>query len=338
MSQTLVEAIDPNTSNVLAAKYVSNYENGVYVSFNVTGHMQFRMTRIYGENLSQAGPVYLSGVFLDGEGTVTETMPSPNIYQQPKLLTDSEIDYSVPVSGGAAPKPPIYDLIGTRVAINMKAVSRNNGILAYSWQKSSDGINWTNIAGASKVTYIFDSLTSQDIDYQYRCIVTDNRAGWGAGTAISGNFDLSGHNISIFNGISDKVSAKAGDQVSISADSVSGKQFVKWTADDDSVVFADASQSDTTFTMPDHDVVITANFTNMPAGNYKINVTFGKPSAYSAAPGDIVTITANAPPAGKQFAYWTSYDVSFANRTSATTTFVMPNKNVRIGASFSDPM
>jgi uncharacterized repeat protein (TIGR02543 family) len=53
--------------------------------------------------------------------------------------------------------------------------------------------------------------------------------------------------------------------------------------------------------------------------------------------GDLVTITADAAPAGKVFSRWTSADgVTFANAASAATSFTMPDKAVTVTASYTD--
>ncbi len=69
--------------------------------------------------------------------------------------------------------------------------------------------------------------------------------------------------------------------------------------------------------------------------NHSISVTDGTPGKTSAAAGESITITANAP-AGKQFSHWEvlSGDVTLANANNASTTFTMKNANVSIKAHF----
>ena len=78
---------------------------------------------------------------------------------------------------------------------------------------------------------------------------------------------------------------------------------------------------------------------------YKISIT---PATYAAtvnngtgdgnyAPGTTITITADAPASGKVFDKWTTSDeVAFANAASATTTFIMPAKNVTVTATYKN--
>ena len=52
--------------------------------------------------------------------------------------------------------------------------------------------------------------------------------------------------------------------------------------------------------------------------------------------GSTVKIIADDPPSGQKFSHWSSADgVAFANNNSATTTFVMPKKNVTVTANFT---
>ena len=54
----------------------------------------------------------------------------------------------------------------------------------------------------------------------------------------------------------------------------------------------------------------------------------------SYAPGTVVTVTADPPPAGQQFVGWTGDIVILTNPNMATTTAIMPSINVRIAAKY----
>ena len=64
--KTIVDAIDPNTQEILAHTIVDDYHLGKYVSFNVDGHVQLRLTTLYDENIARfvRGPL-VCGVFVD---------------------------------------------------------------------------------------------------------------------------------------------------------------------------------------------------------------------------------------------------------------------------------
>ena len=104
------------------------------------------------------------------------------------------------------------------------------------------------------------------------------------------------------------------------------------------------SSSATSFTMPNADVTVTANSaigggtnTPNPDGTYTVTVNNGTGGG-NYRPGATVTITANTPNTGASFVNWTTTTsgVTFANATSASTTFVMPSSNVSVTANFSD--
>ena len=118
----------------------------------------------------------------------------------------------------------------------------------------------------------------------------------------------------------------AGETVGIAANVISSQQFVRWTGN---AVFADASSSTTTFTMPAADVDVTAIYSS-PV--YPLVVTNGSGDGSNLADTE-VTITANPAPAGQQFAAWTG-NATVAAPTSATTTLKMPAYAASITATY----
>ena len=76
--------------------------------------------------------------------------------------------------------------------------------------------------------------------------------------------------ISISNGSADKYSAKEGDIVSIQADEISGKKFSSWTSSGGGS-FEDSTSEITRFTMPDSNVVITANYVDSSDEDEDVN-------------------------------------------------------------------
>lgn len=152
---------------------------------------------------------------------------------------------------------------------------------------------------------------------------------------ISANYENL-YSVSIVNGSGDG-SYGLGDIVTITADTApSGKRFSSWTTSSPNVVLADSTSSTTTFTMPANEVVITATYEDLPVA-HTVTVTSGSGggSYYS---GDTVTIKANAAPTGKVFSEWTtsSPNVTFADDTASTTTFVMPDHDVTVTATYEN--
>ena len=69
---------------------------------------------------------------------------------------------------------------------------------------------------------------------------------------------------------------------------------------------------------------------------YAITVSGGHANVTSAPAGTVVTITADAAPAGYEFERWISDDVTFADENASTTTFVMPEQDVVIRVGYKD--
>ena len=115
------------------------------------------------------------------------------------------------------------------------------------------------------------------------------------------------YDIVVVDGTKDISPAKAGETVTITANPApSGKVFDKWTCETAGVTieFASATNSTTTFVMPASDVKIQAHFRNIgdaPSVEIKVN---GGTGAGTYKQGDSVTVTADAPSAGKVFKGW----------------------------------
>jgi len=121
--------------------------------------------------------------------------------------------------------------------------------------------------------------------------------------------------------------------VSITAGTApAGQRFKNWTAEPE-VVFANANNAATTFTMPANAVTVTANFEALLINT--VTVVGGTAGASEYAEGATVPITAGTAPAGQRFKNWTAEpEVVFANANSATTTFTMPASAVTVTANF----
>jgi hypothetical protein len=130
----------------------------------------------------------------------------------------------------------------------------------------------------------------------------------------------------------------AGAQVSIKAVANPSYGFVHWTADP-TVTFADATAEETTFTMPDEAVTVTAHFgvahnfamaADPVGGGDAIDV--GHKGAYAAGAQVSIKAVANL---GYGFVHWTADPtVTFADATAEETTFTMPTQNVTVTAHF----
>jgi formylglycine-generating enzyme required for sulfatase activity len=113
-----------------------------------------------------------------------------------------------------------------------------------------------------------------------------------------------------------------------------GQQFAGWTGFTD--ILDDPSSPDTTATIPGIgiDLWLTATYKPLPPGTYILTV--GSGSGDGTYPtGTLVTVSADPPPAGQQFAGWLGDKAILSNPFIATTKAIIPSMNVAIGASYS---
>ena len=115
------------------------------------------------------------------------------------------------------------------------------------------------------------------------------------------------YDITVVDGTADKTQAKAGETVTITANTApTGKVFDKWTCETAGVTieFASATSKKTTFVMPASNIKIQAHFRavdDKPSIEIKVENGTG---AGTYKEGDSVTITANDPAEGKVFKGW----------------------------------
>lgn len=123
-----------------------------------------------------------------------------------------------------------------------------------------------------------------------------------------------------------------GTEVSIvAAAPVYGKDFDQWTGD---IGFVhDFYTASTKITIPESNVAVTATYKNNGAALYKLTVISGTGSG-SYAPGEKVTVKANAPASGKVFYRWTGDTSCLSGATSAMVTVTMPKGNVSLTATY----
>lgn len=125
-----------------------------------------------------------------------------------------------------------------------------------------------------------------------------------------------------------------------------GKAFQYWSEASGKFnnYIGDVHAITTTFIVQNEDITIVAHFSDgtigggdgpTPDGKYRVTVNSGTGSG-TYAPGETVTITANAPAAGQSFTNWTTdSSITFANASATTTTFVMPESNVTVTANYT---
>jgi len=130
-------------------------------------------------------------------------------------------------------------------------------------------------------------------------------------------------------------SYEAGDGVSLVATPEAGYQFVNWTLDGSEV----STSASYTYTMPEGDVTLVANFEEIPATQYTLSISINPvgtgtaTGAGSYEAGDGVALVAT-PEAGYQFVNWTLEGSEVS--TNASFTYTMPDGDVTLVANFEE--
>ncbi len=249
----------------------------------------------------------------------TFTMPEANVtvtatYKDDATTPTPEETYTVTVTNGTGSGK--YKAGAT---VTIEANSPSEGKAFDKWINENGNVTFEDEKNISTtfimpkanvtVTATYKEVSQPDPSKDYTVTVTDGKG--------SGNYN-------------------AGDIVSIEADPApEGKVFDKWECNNASVTFASATSASTTFTMPEANVTVTATYKDDIA-KYAVTVNDGEGSGnYNA--GDTVSIKANPAPEGKVFDKWTTdSDITFASATSANTTFIMPEANVTVTATYKE--
>src|SRR5579872_1834357 len=154
-----VAVFDAQTGTMLDSRNVSNFTNGTYLVWTLTGHVAVQITVSGGIN------AVLSGLFF---GDVVSS-PPPLITQQPQN------------AGVTA---------GQFASFSVSASS--NTALTYQWQSQAPGgSSFANVAGATASTYTTLPTLLSDNGTQFQCVVT-NSSGSVTTNAVSLNVQSGG--------------------------------------------------------------------------------------------------------------------------------------------------
>ena len=155
------------------------------------------------------------------------------------------------------------------------------------------------------------------------------------------NYELITYNVNVEKGTATPNKPAQGVKVTITANEPEiGYKFDRWTTDSTDVSFLNATSQETTFTMPNHDVTITATYVK---ATYNISVTDcvakkGEDMVGYAYYGDVIKVTASTAPTGKVFDTWvvTGLDTTGMDLTNPEITFNMPANVVEIKATYGE--
>ena len=145
------------------------------------------------------------------------------------------------------------------------------------------------------------------------------------------------HAITVNNGTADVEKAVIGDTVKITAESREGYVFDRWEVSYGDVAVANKNAEETTFTMPDSMVVLTARYKALQSITLENGKAYaGGEEITTAKKGTEVTIKADDLN-GKVFDRWeiVSGNVTLKNANKAETTFTMPAESISLEAVYN---
>ena len=150
-------------------------------------------------------------------------------------------------------------------------VNATGSDLSYRWQQSTNnGSDWANIDSETSDTYTTAKTRMGMSGTQYRCVVKNSIGEVTSDAATLTVTAIPTYTITVQTdghgtASATPTSAKAGDQITLTATPNSGYRFSGWTSSDN-ITFANAGSAQTTFTMQDKAVTITANWKKKSSG------------------------------------------------------------------------
>ena len=145
------------------------------------------------------------------------------------------------------------------------------------------------------------------------------------------------HAITVNNGTADVEEAVIGDTVKIKAESREGYVFDRWEVSYGDVAVANKNAEETTFTMPDSMVVLTARYKALQSITLENGKAYaGGEEITTAKKGTEVAIKADKLD-GKVFDHWeiVSGNVTLADANKAETSFTMPAESISLKAVYN---
>ena len=238
---------------------------------------------------------------------LTFTMPANDVTAT-ALFED--IDYTISVLGGTADKTTAH--YGEVVTVTLGEVAPGSEFVRWS---ILEGLDPTNL-----------DLTMPKLTFEMPA----------CNVRLVAIFKFFDYNVTIIGGTAQidddaeptsSLLASYGTVVSIFANESNDKRFIRWTSENEEVVFEDETSPTTTFTMPASDVNIVAEFEQL----YEIVVEGCTTNKQFAAEGEEVTVTKPSPELGYA-TYWliVGIEVDWPPSTHEGT-FIMPANNVFVG-------
>ena len=158
----LVVTITATPATPTGTVLVNYCQGGTVTALSATGTALLWYTTATGGTGSSTAPI-----------PSTATAGSVMYYVSQTLSTCESARLAITVNVSAAPaitlQPTNITTCTTTATFNVTATGTN---LTYQWQVSIDGVNYTNITGATNSTYIINGLTAAQANNKYRVIVS----------------------------------------------------------------------------------------------------------------------------------------------------------------------
>ena len=181
-----IDVVDVATGATIDSQTLGNYQNGTYVTWNVSGHVRFNIV-----NLLANSNAVISGIFFDGiwnniagatsnSYTTAATTSAMDTYQYRAVFTNTNGSSTtnaatlrvntVPVIGYQPQNATVIP--GTTVAFYCLLSSSSGDTTTIQWQKSTNGgTSWTNVAGSADEPARLDvTPAAGDGNFQVRAI------------------------------------------------------------------------------------------------------------------------------------------------------------------------
>ena len=235
-----------------------------------------------------------------------DPIPEHNVTVENGKLADGNTTgtFAEGASVTVAANDPATDMMFDKWAVS--------GVTLSSVQLSSQTVTFTMGTNDVTITATYKAIP------KYTVTITDGKL---SGGATAGSF-------------------KAGEIITITADTKEGFTFDKWTATGISLTSEQLSSATITITVGTNNITLTATYEEVitPATKHNVTIENGSSSGTQFEAGETVTITAGEAPEGKEFDKWivVSGEVTLTDANSATTTFVMPDSAVEIKATYKD--
>ncbi|MEG1578599.1 MAG: S-layer homology domain-containing protein, partial [Oscillospiraceae bacterium] len=169
---------------------------------------------------------------------------------------------------------PATKTIGLGQTATFTVTAASDAPLTYQWQTSTDaGVTWSDISGATAKSYITNAAATAG-ETHYKCVLS-----YGAGTLpteLTATLTVEAktpRKLTVSNGTIRVARSSGsttgeylpGDTVTLVANPApDGKVFSKWTATPNIGSFHPETSATTTYTMPDAEVTVTANYADKP--------------------------------------------------------------------------